>query len=298
MYLCMLAAKSGGTLQAPYQARKVIAEIAAAGKDWQAMTLHAIHLREDGKGREAVDMALQICQTTEPAPPNRYNDAEVLKNVLLPWKTWFEVLPESDKESKQLAWEYGARVWDDPEACAFHSRAENVEEGTEDWLQYATKGAMGGKLRSMQDVGMYLLSLHGWFPKNDKVPVSRQPDSKMGFEWLELSINTEPYVAGARIFAGMALVLREHGDRRGGLGYLRKGLEFLAKQPQSEKEGFTAAEKRDAEGLLENLISAWDTSVLVLLAGEQETIVKSSDYLPRPIIPVLKDLTPLILTAQ
>jgi hypothetical protein len=55
-----------------------------------------------------------------------------------------------------LALEYGAAVWDDPEACEKHARLKHVGEGTDYWLTYATKAAMAGNTSLIQRGGIVL----------------------------------------------------------------------------------------------------------------------------------------------
>jgi hypothetical protein len=71
-------------------------------------------------------------------------------------------------------------------------------------------------------VGLYYLALHGWYPRNEQV--SKAFDSKIGFAWLGMStMFLEPRLA-ARIWCGLAMLLREHGDKARGMHYLQEGL--------------------------------------------------------------------------
>lgn len=266
--------------------RNVIANTAAKGTDWEAMTFHARHLHRAGKVSEALAMAMDVCRATERGPA-RLNEPTTSNLTPLPWKTWFDVLDYHDVQGKHLAWEYGAEVWDDPEACSKLAQSTHVREGSEQWLKYATKAAMAGKTRLMQDLGSYYLALHGWYPKNGQV--SKAIDSKLGFAWLELSTEfLEPYQA-APVWAGMAMLLREHGDRSGGMDYLQAGIKQIEQKSVPQDEDTVAAETRKLCALeeLRELVHAWKMETIAKHVDDRrEHLILASRYLEPPIIPI------------
>lgn len=256
-------------------ARDGIAILAATQKDFLSMTLHARNLSQEESKSEALAVAMELCRMTEPGQSS--SDMKVWGVVLpLPWESWINALDDGNEQEWLLAWEYGAVVWDDPEACAKLALSKKVEIGTDRWLKYATKGAMGGDTRLLQDLGIYYLGLHGWYPKSSSV--SDAFDSKIGFAWLELSAEFERPEAAANIWAGMALVLREHGDRPGGMEYLQQGLKQIENRHDIE-----AADKETAAGVLRPLIEFWNVQDLVNLSEQK---IASTFFLKKPVVPV------------
>jgi hypothetical protein len=256
-------------------ARKAIADIAVGRKNWLARTFDARNLSRDGYHNEALAVAMEVCRSTEcgPAGPD---ETEIASPRPLPWKTWSEVLDPTDVHDKLLAFEYGAAVWDDPEACEKHARSEHVEEGTDYWLKYATKAAMAGNTGLIQKVGLYYLALHGWYPRKEQV--SKAFDSKIGFAWLEMStMFLEPRLA-ARTWCGLAVLLREHGDKARGMHYLQEGLKQVEGNQVSESDD----SKTEAFTELRALVRQWGVADM----HKQGQRVSSNLFLDPPIIPV------------
>jgi hypothetical protein len=257
-------------------ARAGIEWLANEREDFESMTLHARNLSLDNKKDEALPVVMDLCGMTAPGPPvpEGIKEADALP---LPWKSWVNALShEAMAQEWQLAWEYGARIWDDPEACAKYARSTGLRLGTHDWLKYATKGAMAGEMSLFQDLGKYYLALHGWFPKS--LPVLNDVDSDIGFAWLEMSAEFEHLERAANIWAGMALVLREHDLRHRGMKYLRRGLEHI-----TDRQDIGAADKEKAVTVLTSLIETWNVKDLVNMNEEKVT---SMMFLGQPIIPV------------
>lgn len=123
------------------------------------------------------------------------------------------------------------------------AQSVNVKEGTPHWLKYATKGAMADNTRLIQDLGRYYLAFHGWYPKRFR---PQNPlDIKIGFAWLELPTMFLEVEPAAQIWAGMALLLREHGDRAGGMEYLQQGLKQIEAKliPEDDVKGAERKER-------------------------------------------------------
>ena len=257
-----------------------IADLAAQGKDPRAMTLHARNLLLMKQSHNSLALALEICRMTEPGRPRA--EGEEKAALPLPWKTWLDALKDSNRNMEYMhrALQYGALVWDDPEACALHAQSPLVPLGSEDWLRYATKGAMGGDLQSMRDIGVYHLGTHGWFPNGGQV--SNAHDSRIGFAWLEMFAQFAQPDRAAKAWAGMALVLREHGDRLGGMKYLQEGLRQIDQRTEIEE----VEKKRGFEELVP-LIQHWDVQDLVNL---QEQKITSETFLGGPIVPLQESM--------
>jgi hypothetical protein len=261
--------------RASSEARKAIADIGAGRENWLVKTFDARKLSRDGYHNEALAVAMQVCRSTEcgPASPD---ETEIASPGPLPWKTWSETLDPKDVHDKMLAFEYGAAVWDDPEACEKHARSKHVEEGTDYWLTYATKAAMAGNTSLMQRVGLYYLALHGWYPRKEQV--SKAFDSKIGFAWLEMSTIFLELRLAARIWCGLAVLLREHGDKARGMHYLQEGLKQVERNQGSESDDSMT----EAFIELRALIKQWSVADM----HKQGQRVSSSLFLGPPIIPV------------
>ncbi|ERF74954.1 hypothetical protein EPUS_05162 [Endocarpon pusillum Z07020] len=257
-----------------------IADLAAHGKDPRAMTLCARNLRLMKQSHESLALAVELCRMTEPGRPRA--EGEKGAALPLPWRTWLEALKDSNRSMEYMhrALQYGALVWDDPEACALHAQTPLVPLGSEYWLRYATKGAMGGELQSMRDIGVYHLGIHGWFP--DGGEASNAHDSRIGFAWLEMFAHFAKPDRAAKVWAGMAMVLREHGDRLGGLKYLQEGLKQIDQRVDIED-----VEKKRGFRELVPLIQHWDVQDLVNL---QEQKITSEAFLGGPIVPLSSPL--------
>lgn len=265
--------------RAPFSARFGIERLAEQRNDFQAMTFHARNLSLANQKQLALPLVMEVCGMTEPGPVMNYGVREA-GSLPLPWKSWVNALDRQAAAAPewQLAWKYGAEIWDDPEACAKHARSTSVVPGTEEWLRSATKAAMAGESSFFQDLGKYYLALHGWFPKSPR-RVSTAVDSKIGFAWLEMStFKFEPPERAANIWAGMALVLREHGNRSKGMKYLQRGLENI-----QDRKHIGAADEEKAATVLTSLIQKWDVQDLV---NSREEKVTSTTFLGQPIIPV------------
>jgi hypothetical protein len=264
---------------APLSARIGVEVLAEQRDDFKAMTYHARNLSLKNQKKAALPVVMDLCGMTEPEPAapvtSRMGKAGGLP---LPWKSWVNALGYEAAAAPewQLAWKYGAEIWDDPEACAKHARSTSVVLGSEEWLRSATKAAMAGESSFFQDLGKYYLALHGWFPKARRV--STAPDSRIGFAWLEMAAQFEPLERAANIWAGMALVLREHGNRSNGMEYLQRGLDEI-----QDREYIDAAHRIEAPMVLSDLIQEWDVEDLVTLHEEK---VKSTRFLGQPVIPV------------
>lgn len=252
-----------------------IADLAAQGKDPRAMTLYARNLRLVKQSHDSLAMAVGLCRMTEPGRPRAEGGKAAA--LPLPWKTWLDALKDSTRNMEYMhrALQYGALVWDDPEACALHAQSPLVPLGSEYWLRYATKGAMGGDLQSMRDIGVYHLGTNGWFPEGGKA--SKAHDSRIGFAWLEMFALFARPERAAKAWAGMAMVLREHGNRRGGLKYLQEGLQQIDQRVEIDDE-----EKRRGFRELVPLIQHWDVQDLV---NPQEQRITSEIFLGGPIVP-------------
>lgn len=252
-----------------------IVHLAAHGKNPRAMTLCARSLRLMEQSHDSLALAVELCRMTEPGRPR----AEGGKGATLPlpWKTWLDALKDSTRNMEYMhrALQYGALVWDDPEACALHAQSPLVPLGSEYWLRYATKGAMAGDLQSMRDIGVYHLGIHGWFPEGGEV--SKAYDSRIGFAWLEMFAQFAKPDRAAKVWAGMAMVLREHGDRPRGLKYLQEGLKQIDQRVEIED-----VEKKRGFRELVPLIQHWDVQDLVNL---QEQRITSEVFLGGPIVP-------------
>jgi hypothetical protein len=262
-------------INSPRGAIGLIAEMATECKNWQAMTLHAKNLLAKKRRPEALAVAMNLCRATEPGSPM---EAKKTKDDRLPrpWETWVNAVDKSNQSELQLAWQYGAEVWDDPQACAQHAQSVKFKFGISYWLKHTTKGAMGGNVKAMQDLGRYYLAYHGWHPKKGRM-IWRTPDSRIGFAWLEMAAEFAEPMDAANMWAGMAMVLREHGDRAGGMHYLQ--------------EGFKQIEGRDdvafpiviEEALLElrYLMEGWGIKDMVTAAEEKVT---PSRFLGPPMV--------------
>jgi hypothetical protein len=269
-----------GDFEASNNAWQVVAAIAAEEEDWRAITLQVGYLLKTHNRTAALALAKQLCRMTEPGKTtNGMQDGDLGSNQPLPWKTLFSTLHPSNAIDQQRAWKYGADVWDDPEACALHAQSMNVRVGSKYWLKYVTKGAMGGDVTSMRHLGNYYLAVHGWYPKKRKLWTSS--DSKLGFDWLELSTIFDSPVSEANTWAGLALLMREHGDRPAGLKYLQKGrAQMDEKYPAADRNTGKAMETLDA------LMKSWHVQDLTFTDENRELLVASSWYLGTEIKPV------------
>ncbi|KAF7506581.1 hypothetical protein GJ744_011618 [Endocarpon pusillum] len=252
-----------------------IADLAAQGKDPRAMTLCARNFRLIKQSHDSLALAAELCRMTEPGRPRAKGEKGA--TLPLPWRTWLDALKDSNRNMEYMhrALQYGALVWDDPEACALHAQTELVPLGSEYWLRYATKGAMGGDLQSMRDIGVYHLGIHGWFPQGGEV--SNAHDSRIGFAWLEMFAQFAKPDRAAQVWAGMAMVLREHGDRLGGLKYLQEGVKQIDQRIEIDD-----VEKKRGFRELVPLIQHWNVQDLV---NPQEQKITSEAFLGSPIVP-------------
>lgn len=281
IYLCMYeySDSSNHKYQAPNHAHKVVADLAAAGTDWRAMSMHVRDLIQAQNRPKAMALATRICSITEPVAAKRkaVSSSSWLDRFPLPWKTLVESLDPNDEEAEKRAYKYGAEVWDDPQACARH--AHFLQPGSQPWLKYVTKAAMAGRVQSMQQVGFYHLALHGWYPR--KKQPSETYDSRIGFHWLQLGATfVEPYRA-AEIWAGLALLSREHGDRGTGMKYLQDGISELGSRHIYKHQ---AQSKEDGLRLLSQLLAQWGDKQLVNKTTQK--IIDTETFFGDPIIPI------------
>lgn len=260
--------------QASASARRKVAELALEEKDWEAMTLHVNSLVREGKKSVALACAKRLCEVTTAAQLDYdLNDNNYLS---LPWKTWYEATGPGDVEEKRRAVQLGVEVWNDPEASVLLA-AGHGERGSRQWLEAITNGAMAGHLWSMQRLGLHHLGLHGWY--ESKKRVSHSIDTKLGFEWLELSTLFEEPIREAHVWAGLAVLLREHQDLAGGMKYLQKGLKQINEKVISDsveptKRNQALIEKRMALEELYPLVQNWNVNVLThrSLSGSEQRI--------------------------
>ena len=260
--------------QASACARRKVAELALEEKDWEAMTLHVRNLLRQGKTSVALAWAKRLCEVTTAAPFRKdLNDNNYLS---LPWKTWLDATDPRDVEERRRAVQHGVEVWNDPEACLFLAEGCG-EKGSQQWLEGITKGAMAGHLWSMQQLGLYHLDIHGWY--KNKEQVSQTFDAKLGFQWLELSTLFEEPLREAHIWAGLAVLLREHQDLSGGMKYLQKGLKqindkVISDSAEPAKKNQALTEKKMALEELRPLIQNWNVNVLThtSLSGSEQRI--------------------------
>ena len=199
LFLCKCEHESPTGFQASSQTRRKVAEIASQGTDWEVITLHVRNQLREGRRSEALVWAKKLHAATKEGDHEGKH-----KTSLLQGKTWFEALDPDDVKEKCRAAHYGIAEWNNPEAyiSLAHSTSQRVEKGSQQRLEHMTKGAMAGHLRSMQELGLYYLTLHGRYA--GKHPVSHALDSKIGFKWLELSTMLEDPLHEAYIWAGMA----------------------------------------------------------------------------------------------
>jgi hypothetical protein len=264
-------------LMTPLSVQSRIAYLADKRDDLESMTFHARNLSLQNKKQRALPVVMDLCAMTEPGPAVTHSVHGAVA-LPLPWKSWVNALDYKATAAPewQRAWKYGAEIWDDPEACVKAARSTSVVLGTQEWLRFATKAAMAGEASLFQDLGKYYLALHGWFPMAPRV--STTADSKIGFAWLEMAAEFEPLERAANIWAGMALVLREHGNRSKGMKYLQRGFEHIQKR---EDNGAAGMEK--AKTVLRSLFQEWNVKDLVNI---HEKKVTSTMFLGQPIIPV------------
>lgn len=260
-------------------AQEAIANIAARGKDWGAMIYHARQLIDSGQSDKAIVTATEICRATRCGPPG-VSQTKSGRSLPSPWETLYGAFEATESEDLPLAYRYGAVVWDHPIACEKYALSTLVRPGTKHWLVYATKAAMAGEAKLMQHLGMYYLALHGWYPR--KSHTSNKYDSQTGFAWLEMAtMFLEPELA-ARIWGGLALLLREHGDRAGGMKYLHEGIKQIEGKLELTPEDDDSGKAVD---ILNVLVQNWKHEEMVTTREEKVT---SARYLGPPIIPVVE----------
>jgi hypothetical protein len=279
--LRLCAAEYKGTLrsQATSRARKLVADEASEGNYWEAMTVHDTNLLLQDKRDEALMWAEKLVEATKAGPISIQQEDSL--DLSLPWKTWADALGPTDAEERRRALQYGVDIWDDPEACFL--LAEDCGKGPKQRLEYITKGAMAGHLRSMQKLGLYHLNLHGWFGRQK--PVSNTLDSQVGFKWLELCTLFEEPIREAYLWARIALLLRDHGDRARGLENLEKGLEQINSKVISKivkPAGIeqALADKKAALEELGPLVVNWEVNYLSMTSssGKQQRITANTFF--------------------
>ena len=152
----------------------------------------------------------------------------------LPWiilQRMAENQIEKSPAANQALWEKataaGARMFDDPRACAQMAKPPStalVSFGSDEWVKFATKAAMDGKGEASSYLGRYYLELHGWYPVGN---ANRKRDT-LGFQWMEVAMHHERAPDGIqRIALHMALLCRHNGDMQAGHRWLEMGVERL-----------------------------------------------------------------------
>jgi thiamine kinase-like enzyme len=84
---------------------------------------------------------------------------------------------------------------------------------------------MGGSSDCAFDLARYNFEYWGWYPCQGRPP-SKDPQSGLGFEWLELSAQSSMSDAKAMYqrYLILSLILRENGLRQEGHDAIRRGL--------------------------------------------------------------------------
>lgn len=240
------------------KARSMIEELAGNPEEWEAQVLHAQHLLRSGVPSQAKkDKAYRLAKTafavTEAgalAPPLLKGTAD-LKD---PWRLLRDItdmrLEERQSAEDEDVWEKaiaaGALEFHDPEACGLLAELPNqVKPYSDQWLELTTKAAMSGNKDASFYLAKYYFELYGWYPcpkmldtesGNERYgpsKASREPESFLGFDWLELSAAQclhDPIKMGLR-FIVIALVWRENNLASMGQEYLEFGRDQIEASP-------------------------------------------------------------------
>ena len=258
-----------------------------AQDDWITSTLKAEIRHSKGRMEDAQIAARLALDAKVPGQKEMVLPEKPTMPWILPpapWSTLAWTCRPQDASTRQYAFRIGATVWNDPEACALHSLSEDVQPGTDHWLEYVTKAAMAGHVKSMQDLGKYHLAIHGWFPLRRQM-FWEKPRSWLGFHWLRLSTMLEQPLHEACIWAGLAIVLRQSGQLDEGQNMLRQGREQIVRKGNSSN--VSDDEQKEALREIDGLLNAWDVSRLVTWTNNfTQCTVDAEYFLGKPIMPI------------
>ena len=284
--------RSKAAFTASEEAWSVVRGAALDGGHWEASYLYADSLLGDPRStRKDLDTAYRLAQQlvfsdTKPGSATIDGSQRLPEWEYSSWKLLLTAIKKqgtSDPEAFKIAYEIGARQYDDPEACfllALTLAKENLHKQNEatpkDWVELMTKAAMANQPKredwgpfprnAAEELGRYYLKLHGFYPVEPGTKTRKDlidPASSAGFEWLNVAI--DQYLVESKFvlrpLRAIATVLRENGFPEKGEQALldtRQRIVEASKVSRTSSQGHAEAVR-----LIDNMLRTWDTTPLL-----------------------------------
>jgi hypothetical protein len=231
----------------PQHALQEIRTHALKRSDSRAITIYIRHLLRLGNlatadtRLQAYELALAVSKVIEPTiPGNEIQLTERARHVPeSPWSLLRQVCfqrleldhpdpadpTHQEIDSSMLSALRQGLEFGDSNSCKHLSNHHSIVKFSPEWIDLKTKSAMSGNSECAFDLAWYNLEYWGWFPCRGRPP-SKNPESRLGFEWLELSAQSSISDAKSMYqrYLILALILRENGLLEEGHDAIRRGL--------------------------------------------------------------------------